>query len=82
MKKAMRLDPIPQVTDFDMLGRAYFLAESYQKAIAEYRKAVKVDPDYLDAHIYLASTYAVLGRKEEAQVEAEEIVRIDPNFSI
>ncbi len=49
MRKAMRLDPIPHVTDFDMLGRAYFLA----KAIEEFRKVVKVDPDYRDVHIAL-----------------------------
>jgi hypothetical protein len=49
MRKAMRLDPIPHVTDFVMLGRAYFLT----KAIEEFRKGVKVDPDYRDVHIAL-----------------------------
>jgi adenylate cyclase len=82
MKKAMRLDPIPHVTDFDMLGRTYFLAGRYEKAIAEYRKAVKIDPDYRDAHVGLASIYAILGRKEEARTEAAEILRIEPSFSI
>ncbi len=82
LKKQIRLDPIPHVTQFDILGRAYFLAGRYEEAITEYKKAVKVAPDYRDAHVGLASTYAVLGRKEEARAEAEEIVRIDPNFSI
>lgn len=82
MKKAMRLDPIPKVKDFDLLGRAYFLTERYEEAMAEYKKAVMLDPDYRDAHVGLASTYATLGREEEARTEVAEILRIDPSFSI
>jgi adenylate cyclase len=82
MKKAMRLDPIPKVKDYDMLGRAYFLTERYEEAIAEYSKAVSLNPDYRDAHVGLAATYAILGRDDDARAEVAEIVKIDPSFSI
>ncbi len=82
MKKAIRLDPIPHVTEFDKLGRAYFLTGRYEEAIEEYKKAVKIDSDYRDAHVGLAATYAVLGREEEARTEVSEILRIEPSFSI
>jgi adenylate cyclase len=82
MKKAIRLDPAPPVYMYDTLGRAYFLTGRYEEAIAEYKKGVRVNPDYLDVHIGLASTYSVLGREEEARAEVEEILRINPNFSI
>ena len=82
MKKAIRLDPTPPVFMYDILGRAYFLTGRYEEAIAEYNKGVRIDPDYLDVHIGLASTYSVLGREEEARAEVAEIFRIDPNFSI
>jgi adenylate cyclase len=82
LKKAIRLNPISHHTEFDVLGRAYFLTGRYEEAISEYKKAVKLDPDYRDAHVGLASTYAVLGRKKEALKEAAEILRIEPNFSI
>jgi adenylate cyclase len=84
IKKSMRLNPtvFSQAWVFDSLGRTYFLAEKYEEAIAKYRMAVKLHPDYRDAHIGLAATYAVLGKEEEARAEASEILRIEPNFSI
>ena len=82
LKKAIRLNPISHVTEFDVLGRAYFLAGRYEEAIAEYKTAVKVDPDYRDAHVGLASIYAILGREEKARTEVAEILRIEPSFSI
>jgi tetratricopeptide (TPR) repeat protein len=82
MKKSTRLDPIPVVAKFDALGRAYFLTGMYEEAIAKYKKAVKLNPDYRDAHVGLAATYAVLGQKEETRNEVSEILRIEPSFSI
>jgi adenylate cyclase len=84
MKKSIRLNPtsLSQAWVFDALGRAYFLAEKYEEAVAEYKKAVELNPDYRDAHIGLAATYSVLGREKEARTEVEEILRIEPNFSL
>jgi adenylate cyclase len=64
------------------MGRAYFLAGRYEEAVARYKMAIKLNPDYRDAHVGLAATYAVLDRKEEACTEVSEILRIEPNFSI
>ena len=82
MEKSLRLDPVPKVSMFDTLGRAYFLAGRYEEALEKYKMAVKLNPDYRDAHVGLAATYAVLGREEEARTEVSEILRIEPNFSI
>jgi adenylate cyclase len=82
MEKAIRLDPIPNLTRFDTLGRAYFLTGRYEEAIAAYMATVKLDPDYPDAHVGLAATYAILGREEEARTEVSEILRIEPSFTI
>jgi len=82
MEKSIRLNPFSTDAVFDTLGRAYFLAGKYEEAIAEYKTAVKLDPDYRDAHVGLAATYAVLGREEEARTEVSEILRIEPSFSI
>ncbi len=82
MEKSIRVNPITRVIVFDHLGRAYFLAGRYEEAIAEYKTAVKLDPEFRDAHIGLAATYAMLGRKEESRTEASEILRIEPSFSI
>jgi adenylate cyclase len=82
MEKSIRLNPIPTYSALDTLGRAYFLAEKYEKAIAAYNAAVKLDPDQRDAHIGLAATYAVLGKEKEARSEVSEILKIEPNFTI
>jgi adenylate cyclase len=82
MKKSTRLEPIPVVAKLDALGRAYFLTGMYEEAIAEYKKAVKLNPDYRDAHVGLAATNAVLGQEEETRNEVSEILRIEPSFSI
>jgi adenylate cyclase len=82
MEKSIRLDPVPKVSQFDSLGRAYFLAGRYEEALEKYKMAVKLNPDYRDAHVGLAATYSVLGREEEARTEASEILRIEPSFTI
>jgi len=82
LEKAIRLDPIPSVILLDSLGRAYFLTGQYEEAIEEYKKAVKLAPDYRDSHVGLAATYAVIGREKEARSEVSEILRIEPSFSI
>ena len=36
----------------------------------------------LGGHLWLAMTCAQLGRMDEAQAEAAELLRVDPNYSI
>jgi len=54
----------------------------YEEAIAMYKKAIKMAPDFLFAHMYLAATYIHLGREEEARAEAAEVLRINPKFTL
>jgi adenylate cyclase len=82
LEKAVRLDPIPHDYQLDSLGRAYFLTGRYEEAIAAYKKAIAANPDWRDAHVGLASSYAILGQWDEARAEVSEILRIEPNFSI
>jgi len=46
------------------------------------KKALHRNPENLLAHLHLASAYSSLGREEEAQAEAAEVLRIDPKFSL
>lgn len=39
-------------------------------------------PNFLPAHLQLASCYAHLGRLEEARAAAAEVLRLVPNFSL
>jgi len=54
----------------------------YEEAIVALKKALRVSPDNLPAHIRLAAAYSLLGREEDARAEAAEVLRIDPKFSL
>ncbi len=54
----------------------------YEKAIELSEKGLKYSPDQLSAYLTLAACYIYLNRPEEAQKAVEEVLRIDPNFSL
>ena len=57
-------------------------AGCYGEAIPICRKVLQQAPDFIFAHTLLASSYAQMGRLEDARAEAEEILRIGPKFSV
>ena len=57
-------------------------AGRYDEAIRNCKKILEKEPNYLFAHTCLASSYALMGRDEEAHAEAAEVLRINPNFSV
>ena len=81
-KKAMRLDPIPPNYYLWSLGKAYAWIGQYDEAIKWCEKAVGQQPDDIFARIIMATVYSFSGRDEEAQVEAAEVLRINPKFSV
>ena len=82
VEKAMRLNPHYSVWYLIYIGHGYFLTEQYDLAIAEYKKALDRSPDFLPPHIELAAIYSILGREEEARVEAQEVLRLSPDFTL
>ncbi|MGD9032466.1 MAG: tetratricopeptide repeat protein, partial [Desulfobacteraceae bacterium] len=81
IKKAIRLNPFPRSYYFQFLGHAYLLTAQYEEAITALKKAIDLEPDSLFAHVSLASSYGLSGH-EEARAEAEEVLRINPKFSV
>jgi adenylate cyclase len=82
VKKAMRLDPHYPPTYLNNLGRAYYAMGQYEEAIAALKGSLTRDPDFLSPHLVLAVIFSELGRKEEAQAEVAEILRISPRASL
>jgi TolB-like protein/class 3 adenylate cyclase len=81
-KKSIRLNPFPPPNSFHWLGRAYFMTEQYDEAIQTFKKALDVSPNYLPAHAFLAASYSSLDRETEAAAAAEEVLKINPKFSL
>ncbi len=81
-KKAIRLNPFPSNIEYHWLGRAYFMTAQYDEAVITFKKALNVNPHYLPAHAFLASCYSSLGSHAEAAAEANEVLRINPKFTL
>jgi adenylate cyclase len=83
-EKSLRLSPIAiDAATLINLGMAYRNIGQYEQAVATFKKALQVyGPDHLFAHYGLATTYALMGREQEAHAEAAEVLRIDPTFSL
>jgi len=82
VKKGMRLNPHHHVWYFYVLGVSYIFTGLYEEAIEVLKRGTIRNPDFLGSHLALAPLYAEMGRKEEAQLEVEEILRVSPHFSI
>ena len=81
-KKAIRLNPLPPSIYFWSLGLSYAATKQYDEGIKWCKKAIQQEPDDLVAHIMLTAIYSLAGRDREAQTQALEVVRINPNFSL
>ena len=82
MKKAMRLNPHHSLEYLSALGIAYFMLGRYEMAVNEFKKALVRNPTGQYERMWLAATYAKLGRIEDAEWEAQELLGLDPQFSL
>ena len=81
-EKALRLNPFPPSWYFLSLGTAYRFLGRYDDAISAFKEALSLEPSNLFGAIGLTIAYAVSGREEEAKAQAEEVLRMDPSFSL
>jgi adenylate cyclase len=77
----LRLDPFHPANALTFIGVALFLLGRYSDALVVLLDSVSRSPNSR-AHTTLAATYGQLGRLEEAQAEAREVLRIEPNYTI
>jgi adenylate cyclase len=82
IKKAMRFNPIYPVYYLWILGHAYFLMDEHEEAIAAFKRALNLNPNFYPTHFYLAASYSDLGREEEARDEFAELQRKWPRGSL
>jgi tetratricopeptide (TPR) repeat protein len=82
LRKAIRLNPIPPNIYLYSLGIAYCWTGQFDEAVKWCEKAVRREPNSLFARLFMAQIYSLAGRNEEARVEAAEVIRINPKFSL
>jgi adenylate cyclase len=82
IQKAMRLNPIPPTHYLHDLGVGYYFLGRYEDSIEMNEMALKRAPNNVFAHINLAASYSALEREEDARRHAEEVLKLDPEFSL
>jgi tetratricopeptide (TPR) repeat protein len=81
-KIAIRLNPYPPNSYMFGIAKSYAYTGQYDEAITWGKKAVRQKPDSFLAHIVLTEIYSLAGRDEEARVQAAEVLRVNPKFSL
>jgi adenylate cyclase len=86
VKKSMRLCPYYPATFLIQLSMSYFLAGRYEEALAASElmlaRAHKGEFSPFMAHTSLAEAYIGLGQDQKARAHAEEMLKINPNYSL
>jgi TolB-like protein/DNA-binding winged helix-turn-helix (wHTH) protein/Tfp pilus assembly protein PilF len=73
---ARELDPVSLIL-IESAGDHFLLSRQYDKAIAEFRKAIDMDPSFVGAHEDLALAYFSKGMYEESIKEMEQAAIFD-----
>jgi tetratricopeptide (TPR) repeat protein len=85
VEKAMLLNPSIPAWYLKTLATAYASSGRQTEAVATVKRVFDRNPshgDAFDAHLSLAILYVALGKEEDARAEAEEILKLVPNFSV
>jgi adenylate cyclase len=78
-----RLDPFQHhVSHYPIIGHAYYMCRRYAEAVPPLREGASRSPNIRIIPLWLAASYAQLGQLAEARVEAAEVLRIEPGFTI
>lgn len=82
IEHAMRLNPRYTPNYLWALGQAHRLLKNYDDAITIFRRVITRNPDHLIAHVMLTSCYVETEQLDEAKLEAQEVLRINPSYSV
>ena len=78
LPKSSTIPPEQQCYD---LGMTYRKSQQYPQAIAEFQKAIGLNPDFKEAYHVLGLTYLQIGKLDEARKAANAALVIDPTYS-
>ncbi len=85
VEKAMQLNPAIPAWYLNTLATAYAFSGNKIKAVATYKRVFDHNPSHADkfnTHLILAILYVELDQEKDARFEAQEILKIVPNFSL
>ncbi len=81
IERGFELNPHPPGWFHQGYGRCYLLSGRYAEAIEAHERAVARLPDFIWSHVDLVIAYLETGDEARARAHAEDVLRIDPEFS-
>jgi adenylate cyclase len=83
-EKAIRLSPRDPLLwfYFHRLANVHFHARRYEDAVEWARRSIRRNPRFPYSRATLAAAYAHFGRLDDARAEVEELLRVQPGFSL
>ena len=81
-KRAMRLSPRAPGSFYMTLGLAYSILDQQQLAIQALKQSVEMEPSAVNTRAFLIRALLEAGDDEEAKSAAQEILRLEPKFSV
>lgn len=76
IEKALKLNPHSSPFYEFVLGQAHFVLEDYDKAIAAYQRGCTLSSSFVPNHVYLCTTYALLGMDEEMRAKRDDFLAL------
>ena len=59
----------------DSYGELLRMAGHFEEALAHYRQALKVDPNFASSQVGIADTYALMGNQAQARIEYDKAIK-------
>ncbi len=82
MQRAIRLSPIYPTWYLNILGFGHYQTGQYDEAEKALKLALQREPAYADCRLILAAAHHARGRTDEARREAQEVMRLSPEFKL
>ena len=73
--------PTRRSSDLYNLGVAYGKLGRWQDAVEAYKQAIRIKPDFAEAHCNLGVAYGELGRSQDAIESYKQAIRIKPDYA-
>jgi tetratricopeptide (TPR) repeat protein len=80
-ERALAVSPENNVIALHNLAHAYALQGNRRQAIAAFQEALRLRPDYPQAHFNLGNIFAVEGRLDDAIEHYREAIRLKPQYA-
>ncbi len=63
-------------------GVGYYQANDMARAIEEYKEAIRLNPNFAEAHYSLGLAYLAMGNKDAATIQASRLQSFSPDWSL